>query len=170
MDEFEIKNDLIAKPTLVDLASVELAAESFVQVFANAEVVEDDINTYMKSEIHTKLIESLSGCALAVVQTEYLFPLHICDHMPRKPTVASSATVVIETSNDISVQLMPFKPDILDTHTEWTGVGFVAKVADVSDLTPNLKRIHQDFDLAPQVAIPLYQNLTSVTRLLNSAA
>lgn len=166
MNELEIKYELLSQQT--DLSDVERAAESYAATIEYAPELADDVSAIMRDAVHSQLIDSLGSCSLAVVQTEYLYPLAGDGHIHRNPTRATSATVVIDTSADITIRTMPFKPDLMSDYIEWTGVGFVARIADRLDLTPKLRKIHEDFNLAPAVAVPLHHNLTHITSLLSS--
>lgn len=168
MSEFEKIVNPLSNPFSADLEKTELLAKTLVCVIEHTDDLADDEYNVMRDLIHDEFMTVIGGCSLALVQTEYLYPLATPTHIPRNPTAASSATVVIDTTQPIEIRAMPFKSDFQRSETEWTGVGFIARAADKLDLTPRLKDVHEDFGLAPSVAVPLFQNITTITRLINT--
>lgn len=155
---------------LTDISAAEACAAGYASVHEALGGLDDDIDFEMRAAVQRQFLEALGGCMMAVVSAEYLYPLASFHTIPRIPSVASGRTVVLDLEHPVTVLPMPFKPDLMARGVEWTGVGIVARMADVADLSDGgLKSLHDELGLAPAVAIPLSNNMLEVSRMHEAA-
>lgn len=153
-----------------DLSAAEASALSYAHTFDALGGLDDEVDNVMRRDIKKKVELALSGCAMAIVSAEYLYPLAAVGWIPRNPLVASGRTVVLDLHNGLDVVRMPFRPDLLDEAVEWTGVGLLARIADMADLDgERLRLLHDELNLVPEVAIPLSNNFIEISRLPDAA-
>lgn len=141
----------------------------YAQTFDALGGLDDGVDSFMRLDIKDKVQRALSGCAMAIISAEYLYPIAAPGWVPRQPVVASGRTVVIETRNLHIIQ-MPFRPDLFDPAVEWTGVGILARIADMADIPEQgVKVLHDELGLVPEVAVPLSNNFIEVSRMPSAA-